>query len=526
MTPQDFAEMPVADLQRLTYELQLHQLELEMQNDEMHHTQFELQAARNRYADLYDFAPVGYLSLDADGVILETNLTATQMFGVTRSRLRRRRLSDFVMPEAQDTLYFHRQQVFAENTPCTCDLWMQRQDGTLFYAQLKSLARQEAAEAPWQWRLALVDLTALRLQAEERLAWTAAIVESSNDVIIGTNPDGTIVSWNDAATRLYGYTAAEMIGRSIARLAPPDYSAGPLRLLALLQQNEPIEHYEAQRLTKDGRCITVSLTYSPIRDRHGGIVGVSMIARDITARKQREVQLRATEKALRQSHAQLQRLARHQQHLQEQERAAIAREIHDEVAQTLTTLQLDIAWLAERLTTDPTAHDSLQAMASQVAALDRSMHRIAMELRPGLLDDLGLLAAMEWQLEETQRRTGLPYTFQVPAQEILLNADRRTALFRIFQEAVTNVVRHAHASHLTVHIVQDPEAVSLTVSDNGTGMTPAQLNDRAALGLLGMRERAQLWGGSVTIFTGQPGIGATVTVRMPYQAAAIQDAAS
>ena len=108
MTSQDFAEMPVADLQRLTYELQIHQIELEMQNDELRRNQFEFQTARDRYVDLYDFAPVGYLSLDVDGVILETNLTATQMFGVTRSRLRRRRLSDFVAPEAQDTLYFHR----------------------------------------------------------------------------------------------------------------------------------------------------------------------------------------------------------------------------------------------------------------------------------------------------------------------------------------------------------------------------------------------------------------------------------
>ncbi len=385
-TWQELAAMPAPDLQRLTYELQLHQIELDMQNEELRRAQSELREVRNRYVDLYDFAPVGYLTLDVDGMILETNITATQMFDIPRARLRRRRLHTLVLPEEQDTLHFYRQQVFAEATPSTCGLWMQRHDGTPFYAQMKSLARREGESAPLQWRLALLDLTALRQQVKEQF-----------------------------------------------------------RLLAL-----------------------------------------------------------------------------HQHHRQEQERAAIAREIHDELAQTLTSMQMDIAWLAGRSTPDPAVHDRLQAMAAQVDSIDKAVHRIAMELRPRLLDDFGLQAAIEWQLEEVQQRTGLRCMLHVPPEELHLDTERTTALFRIFQEALTNVVRHAHASQVIVRIDHDDTTVCLSVCDNGTGMPPTPSPERQALGLLGMRERAQLWGGTVTIKS-QPGTGTSVTVLMPSQANAAPD---
>jgi PAS domain S-box-containing protein len=524
-TSQDIAAMPVQDVQRLVYELQIHQLELEMQNEELRRAQLELAAARDRYVDLYDFAPVGYLSLDADGVILETNLTAVVLLGVPRGQLPGQRLSAFVAPDqaAQDALYFHQQRVFAEATPCTCGLWMQRPDGTPFYAQLKSLARRDSDTGSYFWRLGLIDLTAQRQQAEEELAWSAAIVESSHDAIIGTTLDGTIVSWNSGAARLYGYTAAEAIGCSITILAPLERRMEPLHLIASVQRHVPIEHYETQRLSKDGRRLEISLTYSPIANRHGSIIGISMIGRDITARKQHEAQLRATERALRQSQTLLRRLTLHQQQLQEQERAAMAREIHDEVAQALTSLHMDTAWLAARLVANPETHTRLQTMLTQLHDLDTAMHHMAMTLHPRLLDDLGLLAAIEWQLDDMRQRTGMPYVLQAPSEDIPLDLAHATALFRIFQEALTNVVRHAQASQVIVQVGCDSEAVRLTVSDNGQGMTRTQRRSGQALGLIGMRERAQLWDGMVTIKS-HPGRGTTVMVRMPLRAAAALEA--
>jgi len=516
---QNLADMPIADLHRLVYELQLHQIELDRQNEELRQAQVELKAAYDRYADLYDFAPVGYLRLNADGVILETNLTAVQLLGVSRSHMIGHRVSDWVAPEAQDTIRRHCLQVFAETTTHTCNLCMQRQDGTPFYAQLKSLARREVEEAPLHWRLALTDLTALCRQAEEQLAWNAAIVDNSRDAIFGTTLEGTIVSWNAAAERLYGYRALEVMGHSIDLLAPPEPGHEPSCLLAVMQSGERVELFETQHLTKDGTCLEVSLTLSPIQTRDGAVIGLSVIARNIAARKQREAKLRAAEQALRQSHAQLRRLARRQQQIQERERAHMALEIHDEVAQLLTIFQIDLVWLMDQHPMSPELHERLRSMSAQVDHLDQAVHRIATELRPRLLDDLGLLAAIEWQLEEVQRRTGLTYALQVPSEaETRLDADRTTALFRIFQEALTNVVRHAEASRVQVQVHQDAEGVSLEIIDNGKGFTVTPQAQREALGLLGMYERARLWGGDVTI-EGQPGSGTTVIVRMPYRAA-------
>jgi PAS domain S-box-containing protein len=396
---------------------------------------------------------------------------------------------------------------------------MQRQDGTPFYAQLKSLARRDSDTDPFSWRLALIDLTAQRQQAEAQLAWSAAIVDFSHDAIIGTMLDGSIVSWNAGAVRMYGYAAAEVVGRSITLLAPLQRRNEFFHLTASLQHNIAVKDYETQRLHKDGSQLEVSLTYSLIKDRHGGVIGISVINRDITLRTQHEAQLNVNEQALRQSQAQLRRLVRHQQQRQEQERAAMAREIHDELAQTLTSLHMDIAWLSTHLSSTPATHERLQAITSQVHDLDTAAHRIAMELHPRLLDDLGLLAAIEWQLEDVQRRVGLLYALQVPAAAIPLEPARATALFRVFQEALSNVVRHAQASQVTVRIVQDPKGVCLSVIDNGKGIPPARRRERTALGLLGMHERARLWDGKVTI-KGSRGKGTTVTVRMPCQAVA------
>jgi PAS domain S-box-containing protein len=511
--------MSIQDVQRLTYELQVHQLELDMQNDELHRTQSELVAIRDRCADLYDFAPVGYLTLNSNGVILEANHTAAQQLGVDPVKMLGKPLSAFVASHAedQDSLHLHRLEAFAQERPSTCDLWMERRDGTLFFAQLKSIVRFDSATGSPQWRLALIDLTAQRQKAEEQLAWSAAIVECSHDAIIGTALDGTIITWNAGAAGLYSYTAAEMVGQSICLLMPPEYGEELLRRLATLSAHNALSAcYESKGRRKDGKQLDISLTYSPIINRQGSPIGISTIHRDITALKEHEAQLSAADQALRQSQTQLRRLALYQQQLHEQERAAMAREIHDSWAQAFTCLHMDMTWLADQLTTNTEAYQCLQTMLAQLRNLDMSVHHMAMNLHPRLLDDLGLLAAMEWQLEDMCKRTSLQYTLQRPSEDLHLEPTQATVLFRIFQEALSNVIRHAQASQVTVRVEQDPEAVLLTITDNGRGITRKQLRDVHALGLLGMHERARPWGGLVTI-KGYSGRGTTVTVRMPYR---------
>jgi signal transduction histidine kinase len=242
------------------------------------------------------------------------------------------------------------------------------------------------------------------------------------------------------------------------------------------------------------------------------------LLRDVSRRKEAEEKTLQAEQALRNSREQLRALTTHLQERQEEERRRIAREIHDELGQVLTVLKIDLAWLANRLgATDPLYQQRFRAMAGFLDTLVTAVRRISTALRPEILDDLGLTAAIEWQLQEVCQRSGLAYELALPVEELDAEPAQATAMFRIFQEALTNVLRHAAASKVTVRLRQQPETLTLEVIDDGRGITPCQLADRGALGLLSMRERAHLWGGDV-IIRGDPGHGTTVTLRMPYKA--------
>ena len=208
--------------------------------------------------------------------------------------------------------------------------------------------------------------------------------------------------------------------------------------------------------------------------------------------------------------------------IREQERTAIAREIHDMLAQELTLLKIDLVWLAKRL-----AHpldESVRAtvvtrVADAITQADTAIstvQRIATELRPVILDSLGLPAAVEWQTEDFARRTGIVCRARAAAGDTRLARDRATAIFRILQESLTNIARHAHASEVEVEFTEAGGVATLTVRDNGAGIGRAQTDDPHSIGLLGMRERALAFGGAVEI-SGAPGAGTTVIVRLPIE---------
>jgi signal transduction histidine kinase len=203
----------------------------------------------------------------------------------------------------------------------------------------------------------------------------------------------------------------------------------------------------------------------------------------------------------------------------EQEKMRLAREIHDVLGQELTGLKLDVSWLARRiaLVSDPPREPLLKrltAMASQIDGCVQTVRRIATGLRPGVLDDLGLDEAIEWQAHEFQSRAGIRVEISLPESELNIDRDRATAIFRIFQELITNVARHSGATGMSVQLTPEMGGVVLEVSDNGRGITAAEISMPNALGLLGMRERAAQFGGSLEI-QGTKGQGTRAVVRMP-----------
>lgn len=248
----------------------------------------------------------------------------------------------------------------------------------------------------------------------------------------------------------------------------------------------------------------------PIQGENGQMHRLVRITEDITERKR-------VQEELQYSFAQLRALAARLESVREEERTRVAREIHDELGQALTAIKIDLSsWVQEIV---PDRENPLQDAESILKLVDQTIQtvrRIATSLRPGILDDLGLVAAVEWAAEDFEARTGTKCLLDLPS-EIVVDEERATAVFRIFQETLTNVARHANATQLQVRLAEVDGSLSLEVRDNGKGVNDEQLSAGGSLGILGMRERALLFGGEVRIY-GIPGQGTTVFARIPQPA--------
>ena len=226
------------------------------------------------------------------------------------------------------------------------------------------------------------------------------------------------------------------------------------------------------------------------------------------------------EAQLRESEVQLRALAARLISIREEERARIAREVHDELGQVLTGLKMDVTWLARRLAgSEEPLVEKAEAMCRLIDSTMHLIRRISTGLRPEILDDMGLVAAFGWQAKEFQKRMGMRCRLKLPEEQVDLDKELSTAVFRIFQEILTNIARHAKASSVDVTLSISEKLLKLAVVDDGIGITESQIGGRESLGLLGMQERAQLFGGEVSI-RGVPGHGTTVSVSIPISPAA------
>jgi signal transduction histidine kinase len=225
------------------------------------------------------------------------------------------------------------------------------------------------------------------------------------------------------------------------------------------------------------------------------------------------VELHRKSERLKESEDKLRRLAAHLISVREEERAHIAREIHDELGQVLTGIKMEVGWLAKRLK-EPELLEKTDSMSKLIYTTVQTVRKIATGLRPEMLDDMGLVAALGWQAKDFQKRTGIRCRVKLPPETTKLDIDVATTAFRIFQEILTNVARHSRATRVDIDLGVTDEQVSLEVHDNGVGIAESDLHGRKSLGLLGMHERALLFGGEVSI-TGSPGHGTRVAVTIP-----------
>jgi PAS domain S-box-containing protein len=266
-------------------------------------------------------------------------------------------------------------------------------------------------------------------------------------------------------------------------------------------------HAESDERRLDGTPMHIEGDYMVIYDDRGRIAGHFGIQRDITDRYLAAERLGGPQRELR-------ALAVRLQQVREEERTSIAREIHDELGQALTGLKLDVAWMSNRLPRGQGLSEHCQSVIRRIDGTLGAVRRIATELRPSVLDQLGLAATVEWQAQEFAARTGVKVSLEMCSEDIDMPDDLASAAFRILQEALTNVARHANATRVNIRLRRTPGFLQLEVADDGIGISGARLQGTASLGLVGMRERALACGGELVV-AGRPGGGTEVLLRAP-----------
>jgi PAS domain S-box-containing protein len=378
-----------------------------------------------------------------------------------------------------------------------------------------------------------------RRQIDELRARLAAIVDSSDDAIVGKTLDGVITAWNPGAERIFGYSAVEAIGQHISLIIPDDRRAEEEDVLARLRRGEKIAHFETVRQTKDGRRLNMSLAVSPIRDAQGLIIGASKVARDITERtsaqealkrahadlenrvRARTAELANANEALRTEMAERQRIERERLQLltrvvlaQEEERRRIARELHDQLGQQLTALRLTLEALTDQSVDQTALRDQVQMLKELALQLDRDVAFRVWQLRPAEVDALGLQAAVTHYIQNWSKHFGIPVHLHANwAAEEPLPFELETTIYRLAQEALNNVAKHARASRVDVVLERSAGSLSLIIEDDGQGFdTSATEAAGDGFGLIGMRERAALAGADLQIES-TAGEGTTVILR-------------
>jgi PAS domain S-box-containing protein len=476
-----------------------------------------LQRERDTLFAILQKAPYGVVLLDKEGKTILINMEFTNITGYTRediptlkdwlrlaypNKKYRDTVIDILTKDitvGSDDKIFHEtyHRTFFRTFKITC------KDGTIKEIEFRPTALEDGGTI-----VMIADITERKRMHE--LLETAATewrttFDAISDAVCLFDQKGRIKRCNNAMIKMIGKTFSEITDRICWEVL---YGASKMPEGSPFASVLKSHHRETGVILRNNRWLNISI--DPLLDENGNLVGGVHITSDITERIQAEEELQSSREELR-------NLAVYLESVREQERTNIAREIHDELAQSLTALKMDLAWLDNKVPRDQIPFvEKIHAMNELIDSIIQTVKRISAALRPGILDDLGLVAAIEWQAEEFQNRTGINCRFAVNPDDLTVDQDRSTAIFRIFQETLTNIARHASASLVSVDLLKEIGSLMLLVIDNGTGITEEQIHDPKSFGLIGMRERVHPWGGLVNI-KGIPGQGTTVEVRIPLE---------
>jgi len=346
-------------------------------------------------------------------------------------------------------------------------------------------------------------------ELELREAFLRGMLDNFPHLVWFKDPEGKFLVVNQPFADAAGKAQpSELVGLTDFDIWPHALAKG------YVADDEKVMRTRQQLQVEEQICVNGELRWtetfkSPVVDASGKLLGTTGLGHDITER-------RRLQEEQRHSREQLRALAAHVESVREQERVRIAREIHDELGQSLTCMGMDLAFLDKQI--DPHNREAAARVAALVELVKdtiRCVRRISSELRPSILDDLGLGAAIEWLAHDVEARSQIACAVAVP-EDISLPFELATPLFRICQEALTNVTRHARATRVSISLACHDGQILLTVKDNGRGITDEEIQRHGSLGLLGMKERVVLLGGTLAV-KGQPGEGTTLAIRMPLE---------
>jgi len=463
---------------------------------------------------LCEFLPDAVVLTDGQGVITGVNRRAGELFRYDRQEMLGREVELLVPEYAREAHREHRslynRHRDVRSMGAGLKLMGRRKDGSRFPVDV---SLSPVVTSAGTFIISVIRDTTERITLEEAMRESEeryrSLVELSPEAIV-VHAMGRIIYVNDATVRLFmANSREEIIGKALLDFVPHEYlGAVRYRLEHPAAPGEERAPMLIRSRRRDGEEFFLEALASVVTN--SGAPAGQIILRDITDRVR-------TEQELTSSREQLRELSTYLQSAREAERTSIARELHDELGGALTALKMDLAMFEDALQADDIRKAIVGRVDSMSALIDgtvKTMRRIITELRPVLLDSLGLNAAIGWHTEEFQNRTGLVCDVRMPIEDIAIDRERSTAVFRICQETLTNVARHAGATRVDIDLRVDRGTLFLTVRDNGRGISPEQETHSKSFGLLGMRERALIFGGEVTV-RGTPGQGTTVALTLP-----------
>ncbi len=466
-------------------------------------SQLELAKSEERYRTLIEQASDGIFISNQEGDYLDVNTSATLLTGYSKDELLKLNVRDIIESsslEEKPLMYTEikkGQVVINERV-------MRQKNGNLINVEISAKLLPDG-----RFQGIVRDITA-RKKTEEEIRMS----EHKYRLLFNQNPmpmwmislpQRNFLDVNDAAIEFYGYTKQEFLHMNIKDLRPEEETVKFADIISTYKTGINNTGVWKHR-KKNGSIVKVNIITHDIiyEGKHAKLV----LANDVTEK------ILAEEK-LTKSHEELRQLATHLQDIREDERTYIAREIHDELGQQLTGLKMDISWLSKKInSSSPEINQKLSESLQLIDETVKTVRRIATHLRPSILDDLGLVSAMEWQSEEFEKRFKIDTVFTSNVNVIEIESEIATGMFRVFQESLTNVLRHSRATEVKASLHYDHEVLSLEIIDNGVGFKSDEIENKKTLGLLGMKERTLMMGGTYQI-NSKPGEGTAVLITVP-----------